>query len=64
MFSLLMQAAVVALGIAKVELGGKVLYVLMLMEVGILLLVDATIVTQPIIFDISAFTRPPCFMTM
>lgn len=61
LFSLLMQTAVVALGIAKVELGGKVLGVLMLMEVGIVLLLDAAIVTQPIAFDISAFTPSTVF---
>ena len=61
LFSLLMQAAVVTLGIAKVELGGKVLGVLMLMEVGIVLLVDAAIVTQPIAFDISAFAPSTVF---
>lgn len=61
LFSLLMQVAVVTLGIAKVELGGKVLGVLMLMEVGIVLLVDAAIVAQPVAMDISAFMPSTVF---
>lgn len=46
MFSLTMLAAVLALGIEKVELGGKVLGVLMLMEVGIVLLTDVGLLAQ------------------
>ncbi|MGL9734983.1 MAG: hypothetical protein ACR5LF_02440 [Symbiopectobacterium sp.] len=72
LFSLLMQAAVVALGIAKVELGGKVLGVLMLkvlgvlmlMEVGIVFLVDVAIVTQHIALISAHLPCPPCFMAM
>ncbi|EHD19559.1 MULTISPECIES: APC family permease [Brenneria] len=61
LFSLAMQALVVSLGIAKVELGGKVLGILMLLEVGIVLLADAAILTQPIAFDLSSFSPSTVF---
>lgn len=54
-YSLALQVVVVALGIAKVELGGKILGLLMLLEVGIVLLTDGAIMTQPIHFDFSSF---------
>ncbi|PWC19632.1 APC family permease [Brenneria corticis] len=61
LFSLAMQILVVALGIAKVELGGKVLGVLMLLEVGIVLLADIAIFTRPIAFELSSFSLATVF---
>ena len=45
---------VVSLGIAKVELGGKVLGILMLLEVGIVLLTDIAILRQPISLEFTS----------
>lgn len=46
LFSLTMLIAVLALGVEKVEIGGKVLGVLMLMEIGIVLLTDIGLLAQ------------------
>ncbi|PWC12312.1 amino acid permease [Brenneria roseae subsp. americana] len=61
LLSLGMQVLVVVLGIARVELGGKVLGILMLLEVGIVLLADAAIITQPLTFELSSFTPSTIF---
>lgn len=62
MYAIIMQVIVVILGIAKVEIGGKILGLLMICEVGIVLLLDGHIVTQPIHFEFSSFT-PSAFLS-
>jgi len=61
LFSLGMQVIVVSLGIAKVELGGKVLGILMLLEVGIVLLTDIAILRQPISIEFTSFEPSAMF---
>ncbi|KAA8998509.1 APC family permease [Affinibrenneria salicis] len=56
LLSLAMQGMVVLLGIAKVELGGKVLGVLMLLEVAIVLLLDVAILARPAPFELRSFS--------
>ncbi|MBJ7552765.1 APC family permease [Marinomonas spartinae] len=55
------QVIVVVLGIAKVEIGGRILGILMLLEVAIILLVDFTIVKQPITMEFSSFSPSVIF---
>lgn len=54
-YAAFMQMAVIGLGIAKVEIGGKVLGILMLLEIAIVLLMDAVFMTQPRTWEFSAF---------
>lgn len=54
-YGLVFQLAVTSLGIAKVEIGGRVLGVLMLLEVGIILLIDIMIFRTPIDIEWSSF---------
>lgn len=62
-FSCVMLVIVLLLGIAKVELGGKVLGLLMLMEVGIVLLTDAGILSSHTVshFEFSSFAPSTMF---
>lgn len=46
-YAIFMQIVVVFLGIAKVEIGGKVLGLLMLLEVGVVFLIDIAILRTP-----------------
>lgn len=55
------QIIVVLLGVAKVEIGGRILGVLMLLEVAIILLVDLFIIKQPIAMEFSSFTPSVTF---
>lgn len=55
LYAILMQVVVTLLGIAKVEIGGKVLGILMLLEVGIILLIDIAILRTPVSLDFSSF---------
>ena len=59
-FSILMLAVVWVLGIESVEVGGKVLGVLMLLEVGIMLLTDVAVLFhlhgQSVALNLSSFT--------
>jgi amino acid transporter len=56
-FSLAMQIIVGLLGVAKVELGGKILGLLMLLEVGIVLLTDTSMLHHHhATFEFSSFT--------
>ncbi|NVK71923.1 MAG: APC family permease [Oceanospirillaceae bacterium] len=55
------QVIVVLLGVAKVEIGGRILGVLMLLEVAIILLVDIFIIQQPIEMEFSSFTPSVTF---
>lgn len=55
------QVIVVLLGVAKVEIGGRILGVLMLLEVAIILLVDIFIIKQPIAMEFSSFTPSVTF---
>ncbi len=54
-YALVIQVAVVLLGIAKVEIGGKILGILMILEVGIILLVDIAIFQKPIALEFNSF---------
>ncbi|MFT4021226.1 MAG: APC family permease [Acinetobacter sp.] len=62
MYAILMQVVVVFLGIAKVEIGGRVLGLLMACEVGIVLLLDGYIVLQQPSFEFSSFA-PSTFLS-
>ncbi|MHA3082865.1 APC family permease [Acinetobacter sp. ANC 5383] len=53
LYAVVMQVVVVLLGIAKVEIGGKILGLLMIMEVGIILVADFAIFNQPTKIDYS-----------
>ncbi|QMV15358.1 APC family permease [Vibrio spartinae] len=61
MLAIANQVIVVLLGIAKVEIGGRILGVLMLLEVAIILLVDLVIIKQPIAMTFSSFTPSVTF---
>ncbi len=50
-----MQVVVMMLGVASVEIGGKILGLLMILEVGIILLVDIAIFQRPINFEFTSF---------
>ncbi|MCY6411928.1 APC family permease [Acinetobacter sp. VNH17] len=54
-YAALMQLLVIALGIAKVEIGGKVLGILMLLEIAIVLLMDLVFMTRPVSWEFSSF---------
>ncbi|KAA8732366.1 APC family permease [Acinetobacter qingfengensis] len=56
MYAIIMQVIVVILGIAKVEIGGKILGILLLCEIGIIFLLDLFILKQPLSFEFSSFT--------
>lgn len=56
-----MQAVVILLGIAKVEIGGKILGILMILEVGIILLVDIAIFQKPIDLEFTSFQPSTIF---
>lgn len=60
-YGLLFQVAVTSLGIAKVEIGGRVLGVLMLLEVSIILLIDIMIFRTPIHVEWSSFQPSTVF---
>lgn len=60
-YAIVMQFIVIILGILKVEIGGKVLGILLLLEIGIVLLLDFHILVQPIQFEFQSFT-PSVFM--
>lgn len=61
-YALIMQVIVVLLGIAKVEIGGKVLGILLILEVGVVLLLDGYIVMMPISFEYQSFS-PSVFLS-
>lgn len=54
-YALAMQVVVMMLGVASVEIGGKILGLLMILEVGIILLVDIAIFQRPINFEFTSF---------
>lgn len=60
-YALIMQVVVTLLGIAKVEIGGKVLGILMLLEVGIVLLIDVAIFRTPVTIEFSSFQPSTIF---
>ena len=61
-YSILMQMLVVFLGISKVEIGGKVLGLILLLEVGIVLLLDAVIISDAPSLTFNSFS-PEVFMS-
>lgn len=60
-YSILMQVVVIILGVSKIEIGGKILGLLLLLEVGIVLLLDFQIVSQPLSFGFESFS-PEVFL--
>lgn len=60
-YAIIMQIVVTLLGIAKVEIGGKVLGILMLLEVGIILLIDVAIFRTPLTIEFSSFQPSSIF---
>lgn len=54
-YACIFQVVVTLLGIAKVEIGGRVLGVLMLLEVSIIVLTDFMIFRTPITIELSSF---------
>lgn len=61
-YSILMQMVVVFLGISKVEIGGKVLGLILLLEVGVVLLLDAVIISDTPVLTFNSFS-PEVFMS-
>ena len=55
LYALVMQVVVMLLGIARVEIGGKILGLLMILEVAIILVIDISIFTHPIEIEFSSF---------
>lgn len=60
-YTICMQVLVVLLGISKVEIGGKVLGLLMLLEIGIVILLDYSILKQNIPIEFSSFAPSTIF---
>lgn len=60
-YGLIFQVAVTLLGIAKVEIGGRVLGGLMLLEVSIILLIDFMIFRTPVSIELSSFQPSTIF---
>ncbi|AHB91323.1 APC family permease [Acinetobacter baumannii] len=60
-YALAMQIVVILLGIARVEIGGKILGLLMILEVGIILLIDIAIFQKPINFEFTSFQPSTIF---
>jgi len=60
-YAILMQCLVVILGILKVEIGGKVLGILLLFEIGVVLLLDFTILKSTTEFTYNSFS-PDIFL--
>lgn len=60
-YSIFMQMVVVILGLSKVEIGGKVLGLLMIFEIGIVILLDYAILKQPSTLEFSSFTPSVLF---
>lgn len=60
-YSILMQVVVVYLGVSKVEIGGKVLGLLLLLEVGIVLLLDLCITKNTSTLTFNSFS-PDVFL--
>ncbi|MBF7686291.1 APC family permease [Acinetobacter sp. B10A] len=54
-YSILMQMVVILLGVSKVEIGGKVLGLLMLLEIGIVILLDYAILKHAPTIEFSSF---------
>lgn len=61
-YSILMQMVVVFLGISKVEIGGKVLGLILLLEVGVVFLLDAIIIADAPTLTFNSFS-PEVFMS-
>lgn len=61
-YSILMQCVVVVLGILKVEIGGKVLATLLLLEIGVVLLLDFVSVNQASSYSFQSFA-PSVFLS-
>ncbi|WOE32417.1 MULTISPECIES: APC family permease [unclassified Acinetobacter] len=61
-YSILMQMLVVVLGILKVEIGGKVLGILLLLEIGIVLLLDFVSVNNAAQYSFASFA-PSVFLS-
>lgn len=54
-YTFFLQIVVVLLGIAKVEVGSKVLGILMLLEIGVIFILDFFILKQPLNLEFSSF---------
>lgn len=61
-YSIIMQMVVVFLGISKVEIGGKVLGLILLLEVGVILLLDAVIISDVPSLTFNSFS-PEVFLS-
>lgn len=61
-YSIIMQIVVVFLGISKVEIGGKILGLILLLEVGVVLLLDAVIISDAATLSFNSFS-PEVFLT-
>ncbi|WP_111895892.1 APC family permease [Acinetobacter sp. MB5] len=62
MYAILMQVVVVLLGVAKVEIGGKILGLLMACEIGVVLLLDGHVMLVQHTFEFSSFA-PSTFLS-
>ena len=60
-YALVMQAVVILLGTAKVEISGKILGILMILEVAIILLVDIAIFQKPLNIEFTSFQPSTIF---
>lgn len=60
-YSILMQMLVIFLGVSKVEVGGKLLGLILLLEVGIILLLNFTISSQSTSYEFKSFS-PEIFL--